>query len=54
MKDKQVISCIYCKYFKPIPGICKNGAIGECHRFPMESPVFTYAHWCGEFKRSKK
>lgn len=42
--------CKDCKYLKLVTtDINRAGPIGECHRYPIESMVYTLQHWCGEF-----
>ncbi|MCQ2911837.1 MAG: hypothetical protein MJ244_06560 [Clostridia bacterium] len=42
--------CKDCKYLKLVTkDINRAGPIGECHRYPLESMVYTLFHWCGEF-----
>lgn len=51
MENKEEINyCKDCQYLKLVTkDINRAGPIGECHRYPLESMVYTLYHWCGEF-----
>ena len=54
MKDKELVSCFYCKYFIPKKYPYSNRSIGECYRFPKHEYIDTISNFCGEFKRRSK